>query len=256
MANSTYTFATAFTADFHPLVKQNLYQLIWDFLLVLGTDPDRGTLLSESPSVIARKYRKAGNDLRKQRRLRTECRKNGQVYMLVCSPRPMDLDRMWFAGEKGTETFEPLKMPILLLLLLLLTVLVILCWLVRDPEQTLPVKIGQTGDTAIRIKQHNNCGIRAEPLKMLPEINYVYLLEHMLHELFVAHQHDLLCGCPGGDAERNHIEVFWFERLSGGKNFNEDFQVIVDALSRDMERCQAFVESLGERLSLVHAPLA
>ncbi|KAF9276832.1 hypothetical protein BGZ68_009716 [Mortierella alpina] len=215
----------AFTADFHPLIKRNLYHLIRDFVSVLSAHPDE-TILNGSPSVIAKKYRQAGEDPIKLRKLRTACEKYGQVYMLVCSPRPMDLDRMWFAGDR-----------------------------VRNPQETLPVKIGQSADVTRRFGEHHaRCGMQLSPSFILPAVNHVELLERILHELFVAHQHDLLCKCKGETATsgKNHVEVFWFERLSGGCNLHEDFDGIVDALRSDMEKCRAFVESLRDRLPPVH----
>ncbi|KAF9275554.1 hypothetical protein BGZ68_010706 [Mortierella alpina] len=215
----------ACTADFHPLVKQNFYYLIKDYLLVLGADPDKKTILRESPSVIGRKYRKAGKDRSKHRKLRVECEKHGQVYMLVSSPRSEDLDRMWFAGSR-----------------------------VRDPQKTLPVKIGQSEDIDTRFEQHEKCGIKAEPHEIFREIDYVHLFELMIHELCVAHQHDLLCGCQT-DPDKNHIEVFWFERLSGGTDLHGDFEAIVKALRSDIKKCRRFVKLLGRGLSHVHTPM-
>lgn len=89
-----------------------MYHLIRDFLLVLGTDPDRETVLNGSPSVLAKKYRKAEGDFKQLTKLLNECAKRGQVYMLVSSPRKEDRDRMWFAGDRGTrflgsECFQP-----------------------------------------------------------------------------------------------------------------------------------------------------
>ncbi|CAO3567346.1 unnamed protein product [Mortierella alpina] len=89
----------AFTDDFHPLIKQNIYFLIRDYLLVLGWKVDREDILEESSSALARKYRKDDDDLTS----RIGCERVGRVYMLVPSPRPIDRDRMWFAGDRGTK---------------------------------------------------------------------------------------------------------------------------------------------------------
>ncbi|KAF9988180.1 hypothetical protein BGZ75_009877 [Mortierella antarctica] len=192
---------------------RNLYYLIRDFLLVLGTDPDKDTILNGSSSVIAKKYRNANNNFEKLAKLCAECEKEGQVYMLVPSPRDVDL--------------------------------------MRDPQQSLPVKIGQSWNVAKRFEQHReNCNVLGITPKTFPEtqIKYVELLEHILHEVFVAHQHDLLCGC-GTRNDTNHVEVFWFERLSGGSDPTKDFECIVDALRSDIQMCQEFVEMIGDRLS-------
>ncbi|KAF9940012.1 hypothetical protein BGZ67_008446 [Mortierella alpina] len=210
-----------FTADFHPRIKQNLYILVRDFLSLLGTGPGREADLSRSSSVIAKKYRNAKNDFDKLATLCGKYDKEGQVYMLVPSPRDEDLSRMWFAGDR-----------------------------VRDPRQYLPVKIGQSWNVSQRFKQHKaKCNVLEITPKEFPEtqIKYVELLEHILHEVFVAHQHDLLCRCSTNGT--NHVEVFWFERLSGGSDLTEDFECIVDALRSDIEKCQEFVKMIGDRLS-------
>ncbi|KAF9576471.1 hypothetical protein EC968_007949 [Mortierella alpina] len=217
-----------FTDDFHPLVKRNLYYLVRDFLLVLGEDPEKGTVLSESSSVIAKKYHKAKDDFLELTNLRAGCEKEGQVYMLVSSPRDVDLKRMWFAGNR-----------------------------VRDPLRSLPVKIGQSWDVQNRFKQHKSkCGVKNIPPKVFPEarIKYIELFEQILHELFVAHQHDILCQCGGTSNTKgtNHVEVFWFERLSGGEDLVQDFEDIVNALRSDVMKCQEFFESLVSRLSPIH----
>ncbi|KAI7816623.1 hypothetical protein BC939DRAFT_35073 [Gamsiella multidivaricata] len=132
-------------------------------------------------------------------------------------------------------------------------------------DSSVGFKIGYSGKLAERILEIGRCHCKVElksfrafpgevtiqKLLGLTEhdvnpLGFVYLLEKIMHEIFVAHQYDISCKHGNWRGRTTHTEFFWFKSVPGDNapykrtkaEIGELFGIIVTPwvkLLRDME---------------------
>ncbi|KAF8925252.1 hypothetical protein BGZ47_003405 [Haplosporangium gracile] len=105
--------------------------------------------------------------------------------------------------------------------------------LIQDFDSSVGFKIGYSGKLAERILEIARCHCKVElkSLRTFPgevtiqkplgstehekPLGFVYLLEKIMHEIFVAHQYDISCRHENWRGRTTHTEFFWFKSVPG-----------------------------------------
>ncbi|KAH7050488.1 hypothetical protein BKA57DRAFT_458868 [Linnemannia elongata] len=106
--------------------------------------------------------------------------------------------------------------------------------LIQDFDSSVGFKIGYSGNLTERILEIGRChckveltSFRAFPGEVTVQnllrstehdvnpLGFVYLLEKIMHEIFVAHQYDISCKHDNWRGRTTHTEFFWFKSVPG-----------------------------------------
>ncbi|KAG0301176.1 hypothetical protein BGZ97_002909 [Linnemannia gamsii] len=105
----------------------------------------------------------------------------------------------------------------------------------NDFDSSVGFKIGYTGNLAERMLEivgRCHCKVELKSLRAFPgevtiqkllgstehdvsPLGFVYLLEKIMHEIFVAHQYDISCKHGNWRHRTTHTEFFWFKSVPG-----------------------------------------
>ncbi|KAF9911386.1 hypothetical protein EC991_003951 [Linnemannia zychae] len=187
------------TTGLHPAIKANILRYIQDYLLFLDDSHYKHEILKGSKSQFGARYRQFAekNNLGK---FETECKDSGCVFVVQVNPTEMAVNKMNINGRKAAS-------------------------------DGLAVMIGFTTNLQSRLGHLQKCSIDDAALSTFPPtsceeskysspVGLVELLAGIVHEILIAHQHDIWCPCtyPNG---RTHTQVYWFRNLPSEKTFEE-----------------------------------
>ncbi len=100
---------------------------------------------------------------------------------------------------------------------------------VLEPLNSIAIKIGNTRNWKQRAKSYRDqCKVLIEHRCLSRRIPFAYLLEEIVHEMLMAHQHDIACHC----CNKIHTELYWFHQGYGFEKYQDEmFYAVVRMLS-------------------------
>lgn len=194
------------TEGLEPLLKHNVWQLIVDFFWYLGRRMTelRVHHMPGSESYFARKMSYAGTGDGYMRDIHG-CKQRGIVYILRYEPSMDGVRRMVRESQ-------------------------------QVPARSIALKIGYSANITNRIVSHSyGCGMDPNTGVMFPSkgsVPFAHLFEKVMHEILVAHQHDIWCRAH----KQTHIEMFWFPRYSDDIQGTDSYWDTVEELSPIFEK--------------------
>ncbi|KAI8603323.1 hypothetical protein EDD21DRAFT_369410 [Dissophora ornata] len=205
------------TVELGPLVKERVRQLIVDFFLLLSTD-DNGSKIS----VGAGHSSYFGKSLKGKGKSDSNAYLNeGYVYVLLFLPSNDGRQRMIEASKQVAG-------------------------------KSVALKIGYSKSPVDRIAHHReSCTISEERSRIFPTqgpLPFAHLFEKIVHEILVAHQHDIWCSC-----KTTHTEMFWFDRVPGDTNGTESYDAALALLEPILNKWMDSIRQLGQDYYLIRA---
>ncbi|KAG0374865.1 hypothetical protein BGX24_009836 [Mortierella sp. AD032] len=216
------------TDGLHPAIKINILLYIYDYLLFLGDSPEKYRTLMGSKTHFGARLRQhtlhnGGLDEDGLRKFEKECTDSGYVFVVQVEPTKAAKEKMDEDGQAAAA-------------------------------DSLAIMVGFATNLGYRLESLKDCSINQSALSTFPHISskdprydgpvaLVELLAGIIHEILVAHQHDIWCPCnpPNG---RTHTQVYWFQ----GLQMDNPFEELMDILSPRIEKWREAFRDVKSRI--------
>ncbi|KAF9980306.1 hypothetical protein BGZ65_005263 [Modicella reniformis] len=206
------------TRGVDPLLRRNIWQLIVDYFVLVSphTPGLRVWHQGGRESYFARKQIYGEED-----KYVSQCVDEGYVYVLLYPPSKIGLEKM---VEESREV----------------------------AKKSIALKIGYSTNPGNRLSDHYiKCNMRSDLSRTFPNalpdagktqgsLPFAHLFEKVIHELLVAHQHDIWCMC-----RHTHLEMFWFERVPGDEDGSESYERAMNRLIPTFEKWMRAFQNLA-----------
>ncbi|KAG0207076.1 hypothetical protein BGX33_007034 [Mortierella sp. NVP41] len=187
-------------------------------------NPAKHRELVESDSKFAVKYRQdvMANGMVNRKRLEKlegDCTREGYVYVVEIEPKAKAVKKMDDEGQEAAE-------------------------------DALAVMVGFTTDLKTRLKYVQECSANVFALATFPPtprhrarcgqpVAFVALVAGIVHEMLVAHQHDIWCSCkfPNGTT---HTQIYWFQDLTTAAPFDELMDSLAPRIRKWVDALKSF----------------
>ncbi|KAI8603395.1 hypothetical protein EDD21DRAFT_35045 [Dissophora ornata] len=267
------------TAEFGPLVKENIRQLMVDFFVLLSTS-DNGSISTSKKSHNSYFGAQFIRDQSQHKEIVKKCLTKGYVSVLLYYPSEDGLQKMVQESQQGMENITPYestnkyqgstfcKSRRQTLIFLSLSLFLFVPQMNVIPptvaENSIAVKIEYSENGNNYYHPHDQypiCNTSQEQAQTYPNMDglaailqgplpFAYLLEKIIHEILIAHQHDVWCECGS-----THVDTFWFERLVGDADGEQSYYAMLELLEPILEKwmeAMRGLEDLHTELLLVH----